>query len=111
MGMPSVGPKAAMSVSPVPLVWTFGHQCSANLLALLGCTGFSSDMPRFPGGLYLQGIGASCLVCLPPGSFPGIMRLNHKFRGLLGRAACGVCATIPGPRTFCALVNHFGGAR
>ena len=25
--------------------------------------------------------------------------------------ACGVCAIIPGPRTFRALVNHFGGAR
>ena len=27
------------------------------------------------------------------------------------RQACGVCAIIPGPRTFRALVNHFGGAR
>jgi DNA processing protein len=26
-------------------------------------------------------------------------------------AACGVCAIIPGPRTFRALVNHYGGAR
>lgn len=25
--------------------------------------------------------------------------------------SCGVCAIIPGPRTFRALVNHFGGAR
>jgi len=25
--------------------------------------------------------------------------------------ACGVCAIIPGPRTFRALINHFGGAR
>jgi DNA processing protein len=27
------------------------------------------------------------------------------------QSACGVCAIIPGPRTFRALVNHFGGAR
>ncbi|MGO9399109.1 MAG: hypothetical protein ACLP19_14890, partial [Xanthobacteraceae bacterium] len=25
--------------------------------------------------------------------------------------ACGVCAIIPGPRTFRSLINHFGGAR
>src|SRR5271170_5957585 len=29
----------------------------------------------------------------------------------LRRYACGVCAIIPGPGTFRALVNHFGGAR
>src|SRR3984893_9464618 len=45
------------------------------------------------------------------GPFPGITRLTHKFGGLSGRAACGVCAIIPGPRTFRALINHFGGAR
>ena len=27
------------------------------------------------------------------------------------RSACGICAIIPGPRTFRALINHFGGAR
>ena len=29
----------------------------------------------------------------------------------MARPACGVCAIIPGPRTFRALINHFGGAR
>jgi DNA protecting protein DprA len=28
-----------------------------------------------------------------------------------GQNSCGVCAIIPGPRTFRALINHFGGAR
>jgi DNA processing protein len=27
------------------------------------------------------------------------------------QSPCGVCAIIPGPRTFRALINHFGGAR
>ena len=34
-------------------------------------------------------------------------------RGIMAQTpeARGVCAIIPGPRTFRALVNHFGGAR
>jgi DNA processing protein len=42
---------------------------------------------------------------------------NSGFSGLpdkwcrQGFKSCGVCAIIPGPRTFRALINHFGGAR
>src|SRR5258707_11125998 len=30
---------------------------------------------------------------------------------ILAQISCGVCAIIPGPRTFRSLLNHFGSAR
>jgi len=57
------------------------------------CFGNSHNLP-LPGRRY------HLLRLLSPGSFPGITGLNHKLRGLLDRAACGVCAIIPRGPTF-----------
>jgi DNA processing protein len=48
----------------------------------------------------------------------GVESAGHRFTCGFSRRwrrrrfkSCGVCAIIPGPRTFRALINHFGGAR
>jgi DNA processing protein len=48
-----------------------------------------------------------CIACLVAISALGIPRIC----GRILQIACGVWAIIPGPRTFRALINHFGGAR
>jgi DNA processing protein len=47
------------------------------------------------------------MACVESISALGMPRISGRIR----QRACGVCAIIPGPRTFRALINHFGGAR
>ena len=50
-------------------------------------------------------IAARTRIVASPGSFPGITMLNHKLRGVVGRAVCGVCAIVPQIRAARALIR------